>query len=202
MSGPYYAMRNWEESIRWARKIIEKYPNINWPHVQLARIYLYLGDYDSTSYHAEKHIEKSVNKLTSTLYVTNCKGYILWKHGNKEEAIALLEPAFDYNLELIKTGYNLEFIKTGNTTVNNYLFLAESFLIKGEHDKALEYLRKLYNKFSTTTWQIEEMEMNPIFQIIKSDERFQKILNTMKSNWQKEHEKVRIWLKENNLLKI
>jgi hypothetical protein len=43
---------------------------------------------------------------------------------------------------------------------------------------------------------------DPLLQNIRPDERFQEILNTSKSNWQKEHEKVRIRLEENNLLKI
>jgi len=43
---------------------------------------------------------------------------------------------------------------------------------------------------------------DPLLQNIRPNERFQEILNTSKSNWQKEHEKVRIWLEENNLLKI
>lgn len=158
-------------------------------------IYLYLGEDDSVSYHAEKHFVKSRNRLTSisTLQVINYKGYILWKHGNKEEANAFIKPAIDYHLELIKTGYYSD---------GNILLLAELFLIKGEQDKALEYLRKLNYTIFNGGWYIEEMEMNPIFQIIRSDERFQKILNIMKSNWQKEHEKVRVWFEENNLLKI
>lgn len=51
-------------------------------------------------------------------------------------------------------------------------------------------------------WVIVFMENDPFFQNIRSTERFQEILNTSKSNWQKEHEKVCIWLKENNMLKI
>jgi hypothetical protein len=49
-------------------------------------------------------------------------------------------------------------------------------------------------------WLIIDLEMSPCFNDIKSNARYQEILNTMKSNWQHEHEKVNIWLKENNLL--
>ncbi len=68
MSGPYYVQRNWEESIRWAKKILVKDPNHLWAHAQLATIYFYLGNDDSSSYHIERFIEISENRLD----------YLLW----------------------------------------------------------------------------------------------------------------------------
>jgi hypothetical protein len=43
---------------------------------------------------------------------------------------------------------------------------------------------------------------DPLLQKIRPNERFKEILNTSKSNMQKEHEKVHIWLEEDDLLKI
>ena len=192
MSGPYYGQRNWEESIRWAKKIFEKNPNHLWAHAQLATIYSYLGKYDSSRYHIERFTGISENRLDYLLWgVIPFKVFILLKHGDKEQASAILEPAIDFLLKMIKSGLS-----------SDYYQLAKLFLLKGEQEKAIEYLNK--NDFMTFNngWYIEDMEVNPIYQNIRSDERFQKILNSMKSNWQKEHEKVRVWLEENNLLKI
>jgi len=192
MSGPYYGQRNWEESIRWAKKILVKDPNHLWAHAQLANIYLYLGNDDSSSYHIERFIEISENRLDYLLWgVIPWEIFILFKHGDKEQASAILEPATDVLLNMIKSGLS-----------SDYYQLAQLFLLKGEQEKAIEYLKK--NDFMTfnNRWYIENMEINPIYKNIRSDERFQKILNSMKSNWQKEHEKVRVWLEENNLLKI
>jgi TolB-like protein len=192
MSGPYYAQKNWEESIRWAKKILEKDPNHLWAHAQLATIYYYLGKDDSSSYHIERFIGISENRLDYLLWgVIPFRVSILLNHGDKEQASAILESAIDFLLKMIKSGLS-----------SDYPQLAKLFLLKGEQEKAIEYLKK--NDFMTFNngWYIEDMEINPIYQNIRSDVRFQKILNSMKSNWQKEHEKVRVWLVENNLLKI
>ncbi len=192
MSGPYYARRNWEESIRWAKKILERDPNHIWAHRQLTEIYFYLGKDDSASYHIERYLGLN-DKIFDNIFIINYKGYILWKHGDKKQAIAIIEPGIDYLLDYVKTDFSTDY---------EILWLTQSLLLKGDRERALEYLKKInYTKF-INGWFIEEMEVNPIFQIIKSDERFRKILNTMKSNWQKEHEKVRIWLEENNLLEV
>ena len=57
MSGPYYASENWEESIRWANKILEINPDYIWAHGQLATIYSFIGNDDLFYYHAEKMTE-------------------------------------------------------------------------------------------------------------------------------------------------
>jgi hypothetical protein len=44
------------------------------------------------------------------------------------------------------------------------------------------------------------MDESPFFKEIKSDQRYQDILNTMKLVWQEEHEKVRAWLEEEEML--
>jgi tetratricopeptide (TPR) repeat protein len=50
MSGPYYCAENWEESIRWAKKILEKDSNNYWANSQLATIYSFIGKDDLFNY--------------------------------------------------------------------------------------------------------------------------------------------------------
>ena len=60
------------------------------------------------------------------------------------------------------------------------------------------------NRMDLTTvkpqWIIILLEAPSAFSELHSDEGFQQILQTMKSKWQAEHEKVAQWLEENDLL--
>jgi TolB-like protein/Tfp pilus assembly protein PilF len=189
MSGPYYAAENWEESIRWAKKILEKDPNNYWAHMQLAMIYSYIGKDDLFRYHTERIVELSFWPYE----VAFNKGILQWERGDKLKANATFAKVIELSEKLIISDVN----KDGNS----YL-LAQIFSLIGEQKKAMEYFNKISINLLRQDWMILEMEYNPLFQNIRSNERFQEILNTSKSNWQKEHEKVRIWLEENNLLKI
>ncbi len=189
MSGPYFVSENWEESARWAKKILEKNPNNVWAHSQLASIYSFLGKDDLFYFHAEKMTELSLYTYEAEYY----KGWILWKHGDKIKADAIFDRMIDFSDKLIKSGKFTDFPSFS---------LSEIFSIKGEQKKAMMYFNLISNKYLSQKWFIITMEKDPLLQNIRSDERFQEILNKSKSDWQKEHEKLRIWLKQNNLLKI
>jgi tetratricopeptide (TPR) repeat protein len=189
MSGPYYASENWEESIRWAEKILEKDPNNYWAHYQLACIYLYLGKDDLLSYHAER--SEALNFYTPDIELH--KGIALWKRGDKMKANAIFDKLVDFSDKLLKSNID---------TDTNFWILAAIFSLRGEQKRAMEYFNKISINGFITGASILDLEKNPCFNNIRSNERFQEILNTAKSNYQKEHEKVRIWLEENNLLKI
>jgi tetratricopeptide (TPR) repeat protein len=189
MSGPYYADENWDESIRWAKKILEKDPKNLFANSQLADIYSFLGKDDSSNYHAEKVVEFSFWPAVVAYY----KGIILWKRGDKLQARTTFDKLIEMGTNLIKSDINAD---------NNSYMLASIFSLMGEQEKAMEYFNKVSLIWLRQRWFINLMENDPLFQNIRSNERFQEILIISKSDYQKEHEKVRIWLEENNLLKI
>jgi tetratricopeptide (TPR) repeat protein len=189
MSGPYYASENWEESIRWANKILEKNPGNNWAHSQLAAIYSFLGNDDLFNYHSEKMAELNPFAPDLAYY----KGFFLWKHGGKIKANAMFDQTIDFSTKLIDAGLSTDY---------NSSILAQIYSLRGEHEKAIQYFSKISDSFLRQKWFIITMEYDPLLVNIRSDERFQKILTKTKSNWQKEHDKIQIWLQQNNLLKI
>lgn len=189
MSGPYFALENWEECIRWANKILEKNPNHLWAHIQLRDVYSFLRKDDLTAYHSEKVAELSHSFAEKEYY----RGLLLWEHGDKIKAGKIFEKAVNFSDKLIKAGIDPDF---------NYFTVARIFSLKGEKNKAMEYFSKISLQFCRQKWVITFMELDPILNNIRSDERFQQILNNSKSDWQREHEKILIWLQQNNLLKV
>jgi hypothetical protein len=112
------------------------------------------------------------------------------------EAKATFTKLIELNEKLIKSDIDVW------SKDKDCFLLAQIFSLMGEQEKAVEY----FNKVSTYTleerWCILQMEYDPCFKNIRSNEQFQETLKIAKSNWQKIYEKVRIWLEENNLLKI
>jgi TolB-like protein len=190
MSGPYYASENWEESIRWANKILEINPDYIWAHGQLAAIYSFIGNDDLFNYHAQKITELNPFARDIAYY----KAFFLWRHGEKVKANAMFDQAIEFLTKLIEAG-----LTRGDYP---YLFLSQIYSLKGNQENAIQYLSKIGDSFPTEKWVIVNMEYDPLLENIRSDERFQKILIKTKSDWQKEHEKIRIWLEQNNMLKI
>lgn len=195
ISGPYYAEENWEESIIWAKRILDKDPNNYWAHSQLATIYSYLQKDDLLGYHVEELLR--LNKKRSVGFsVEIYQGYLLWKHGEKDQANGIIDQIISSSLIMVKSASDIE-------KESNYLTLAKVFSLKGEYKKAIEYIEKINFKYPLfqSRWFIIDISMDPCFQNIKSNKKYQEILKSIISNWQKEHDKVQIWLEENNLLK-
>ena len=81
-----------------------------------------------------------------------------------------------------------------------YYDLAATYAFKGDKGKAYQYL----DEFNTLSFQqllmISLAKHDPLFNSIRNEERFQKILQNMEAKNQAEHERVRKWLEEQGKL--
>jgi hypothetical protein len=50
------------------------------------------------------------------------------------------------------------------------------------------------------SWLVSLAKLDPLFESIRNEERFQKILQNMEAKYQAEHERVRKWLEEQGML--
>jgi hypothetical protein len=74
-----------------------------------------------------------------------------------------------------------------------------AYILKQDKDKALEYLRLFsqQDKMILTNTRFPE---NPIFSSIKDDPIFLDICGEIEAKYQAEHERIRQWLEENDML--
>ena len=72
---------------------------------------------------------------------------------------------------------------------------------RGQKDLAYQYLDELMEmKKSLPPSQIRQLELNPLFETLREEERFQKILQKMWSDYRTAHEQMRQYLEETGRL--
>jgi TolB-like protein/Tfp pilus assembly protein PilF len=81
-----------------------------------------------------------------------------------------------------------------------YYELAAYHAFRGEKQKALEYLRILNQKKLIPFWRLGFMKFDELFDSIRDEPEFQKIVQDMEAKYQAEHERVRLWLEDNDML--
>jgi len=77
--------------------------------------------------------------------------------------------------------------------------LAGLYAFLGEKEKAHQYLDEFDKLSFYPMWLVALAKDDPLFNSIRQEERFQQILQNMEAKNFKEHERVRVWLEEENL---
>ena len=121
-------------------------------------------------------------------------GYVLWMTGRKEEAEHYFQEMIYHCKRLIEINSNYGRRGASFDLAGVYAFL-------GETDTACNYLEE----FSKTNWQysyvLDWLDISdPLFESIRQEDRFQKLLRDMEDKYHAEHERVRQWLEENDML--
>ena len=152
----------------------------------LASTYYNNGQFmESLKYY--KKIEKNFVAPTSSSDMRQI-GYAYWQNGYKAEAEQWFKKQKKSDEESLKLGRSMSIFKNIN--------LAALYSFKGERQKAYEHLRAVNNIHVCTYWLIMLMKSEPMFNSIRNEPEFQKIMSELESKYQAEHERVRKWLEE------
>ena len=124
----------------------------------------------------------------------NRMGYALWMVGERDEARYYFSQMIDHCRRHI--GMNSSYGREGAT-----FDIAGVYAFLGEKDSAYFYLEEL----TRTNWQVSYCldmlnGLDPLFESIRQEERFQKLVSKMEAKYQAEHERIRQWLEENDML--
>ena len=104
----------------------------------------------------------------------------------------MINKAFEYRLNLYESGENISDI--------NLLYIAQFYAIRGQHEETLKYLKQIDIHSVKPLFFLIQLEEGPYLQDFRTDKVFQAICNSIKTTWQEEHERVRLWLMENDML--
>jgi len=118
-------------------------------------------------------------------------GFAYWMNGYKEEADYYFNTMIEYYNNLIQLGR-----KDFSTNYN----LAGVHAFKGEKELALENLRAFNQLDKIPLWWLQIFRIDPLFDNIRDEPEFQQILRDCEAKYQAEHERVRQWLEENDML--
>jgi TolB-like protein/tetratricopeptide (TPR) repeat protein len=114
--------------------------------------------------------------------------------GKEEEATYYLNRARDLEIEREKLG------RIGQNETQKYHGHAGMFACMGEKDKAFENLRLLSQIQHIPVWIVIQLKVDPLFNSIRDEPEFQQIVRDIETKYQAEHERVRQWLEENDML--
>ncbi len=121
-------------------------------------------------------------------------GHAYWVNGFKEEA----EYYFDEGLRFLN-----EMLELDRHTMADYITfysLAAAHAFLGNKDKAYEYLRLMNQRPRMPKWMVKDLNNDPLFESIRDEPEFQQIVRDVEAKYQVEHERVRQWLEENDML--
>jgi len=124
----------------------------------------------------------------------NRMGYTLWMVGKRDEARYYFNQMIEHCRRHI--GMNSSYGRDGAT-----FDIAGVYAFLGEKDSAYHYLEAL----SSTNWQNSYSlamlnGLDPLFENIRHEGRFQELVQKMEAKYQAEHERVRQWLEDNDML--
>ena len=163
--------------------------------IYLGGAYLYTMHYQEAYKYYSKYYE--LMEKSGGLDVNDMQriGLALWKIGKKEEAEYYFNELIRYGKESIRKRDEY-----GRQAA--HFDLAGVYAFLGNNELAYKHLEELAQIDFQMYYYIIRMlkQQDPLFDSIREEERFQKILQIIEAKYQAEHERVRKWLEENDML--
>jgi TolB-like protein len=153
---------------------------------QLGEIYRDMGKWEKSLKFWKKSFESGQMYLNDLFYL----GYAYLKNGYKEEA----DDCFNRLEKYCKNN-----IKLYPQPSVSYYLLASVYAIKGDKENTYEFLNR-YNQMQVVTCNTIEFINYTWFDNIRNESEFQMIVREMEAKFQAQHERIRKWLEENNML--
>jgi TolB-like protein/Tfp pilus assembly protein PilF len=160
----------------------------------MAWCYLHLDRYEEMLEYFLKYIKRMEAEGRLVLEETCRIGLAYWLNGYKEEAEYYFNLALEYNNNQNQLG------RFHSIQLYTYYDLASIYAFHGEKDKAYENLRIFNKRNIMPLWVVWLINRDPLFDSIKDEPEFQQIVRDVESKHQAEHERVRKWLEENDML--
>jgi tetratricopeptide (TPR) repeat protein len=182
---------HYEKVIEAGLKAIEKNPQHPDAWNYTGEAYINLGQYEKALPYYRTFAERLESRGARNLYSIPWMAYAYLINGDTTKA--------DYYInEQISFG-NLWIERGISGYEGNYMRLAQVYAMKGERENTLANL-KLFDQHGITSVHDHLSSSYPMFEPFKDDPEFRQILDHLEARYQAEHERVRQWLEENDML--
>jgi TolB-like protein/lipopolysaccharide biosynthesis regulator YciM len=189
-----YDLNDFGKGIEYGKKALAIDSSSTGVNIIIGLNYSYLGQYEHSLMNLKKSIEKQDTLDDLRIGYMHRLGYAYWQNGNREEADYYFDKQIDYCNWANELGreYSKQFA--------SYYDLAGVYAFRGEKDKAYENLR-IYSEMPSPHFRlILRIKRDPLFDSIRNEPEFQQIVRDVEAKHQAEHERVRKWLEENDML--
>lgn len=184
------------ENYRESYELNKRFLKIDSTYVQNLPFLPSASEYEEKeAYTMAKYYTEKLKKLGALNLVNSHRvGYVYWQAGKKDEALNYFNQQIKYGEESIRLGRYIAKRKSAQYD------LAGTYAFIGNKTKAYQYLDEFSSENFYPLWWISIAKNDPLFDSIRKEDRFQKILEKMESKYQAEHERVRKWLEDNDML--
>jgi TolB-like protein/AraC-like DNA-binding protein len=183
-----FCLENFEKALKLANKAYA----INPGYVDFVALFKsFLGEYQDLHIYYEKSIELSKKSGDIPFDFSHRIGYSYLKIGKLREA------NYYFNQQI---KYDLESKKFGRYHGDCFYDEAAVYAILGDKVNAYKNLDELNKKTSFGLWWIPFLKHDPLFENIRNEPRFNKILKDVESKYKAEHERTREWLENSGFL--
>jgi TolB-like protein/tetratricopeptide (TPR) repeat protein len=160
----------------------------------LGKAYLDLEQYGQAYPYYSRYFSGLDNSGDLDVNDMNRMGYLLSMLGKKEEAQQYFQEMIAHCKRHIRM--NTTYGRQGAS-----FDIAGVYSFLGKRDSAYHYLEMYSEKDRQIAYMIAMLqELDPLFEPIRHEERFQQLLYQMEVKYQAEHERVKQWLEENDML--
>ena len=186
-----FSLENFEEALILQKQTHE----IDSIGLQQMMIYNVASGHKEEAYElAQKYVE--FYELSGALALQDAFqiGYAFWQVGKYKEAEDYFMQQIEIGEASIKLNRNIaQWGAAHHDLASTYAFL-------GDKVKAYQYLDELNELNFFPLYWVSYAKHNPLINSIRNEERYQKFLENMEAKHQAEHERVRMWLEENDML--
>jgi TolB-like protein/Flp pilus assembly protein TadD len=185
---------NYEKAIEFGEKVYKIDSNHTHNLSALGGSYTALGQYEESLKYYKKWFERI--KALGILSINNMHriGYVYWLNGYKEEA----EYYFDEQINYCNRSNELG--RSYAKRYFSYYDLAAVYAFRGDRYKAYENLKIFNQRQMMPLWMVTFIKTDPLFDNIRDEHEFQQIVRDVEAKYQAEHERVKKWLDENDML--
>ena len=185
-----YCAGNYDRSIVAGQKAISRDPqNHAWSIV--GTCYLELKQYEKALYYLRNYAEILESMGQINFYYMPSLALAYMQMGDTEKSGFYVMEQITLANEWIKrrvSGYQ-----------DNYMRLAQVYAIGGDTGNAMENLR-LFSKLGETSVHAHKMRNSFMMENIRDEPGFDGIMDEVETKYQAEHERVRQWMEENDML--
>ena len=163
-------------------------------HSYFGEYYMLNGDFVQSLKHYKKWMEETDLTGQNAVFGWHRVGWAYWMNGFKEEGEAFFLKQIEYCNHILEMG------RVIGTTFRNYYDLAATYAFMGDKEKALLNLSEFKKYLTGDRWGVMYFNNDPLFDPIRDEPAFQQIVRDVEAKYQEEHERVRQWLEENDML--
>ena len=189
-----FDLHNYDNEIEFRKKAYAIDSNNISALSNLGRTYVLLKQYkESLIYYKKWNDRLSAGNILSTNYMHRI-GYSYSKNGYEEKA------KYYFNLQINYCEEMIELNRRSSQNLSVYYDLAAVYAFLGDKDKAYKNLRMFNQRQVMAKWAENLINIDPLFDSIRDEPEFQQIASEIITKYQAEHERVKKWLEENDML--